>query len=129
MNTAVIKKIFIVDDDKLLTTMLSDYLIQKNDYQVYVFHSGEACLENLWQQPELIILDYYLNGVNKNAANGMEILELIKEKYPPAFIIVLSSQDRYSVARQSIQKGAENYVIKDKNAFETISDLINGLTY
>lgn len=124
MNAFHVKNIFIVDDDKLLTDMLKDYLISKNVYQVSVFQTGEDCLNHLVEKPDIIILDYYLNNINKAAANGMEILEKIKEILPEVYIIVLSSQDRYSIARQTIQKGAEQYLVKDKNAFETIANMI-----
>jgi hypothetical protein len=40
---------------------------------------------------------------------------------------MLSSQERYGVALQSIQKGAENYVVKDQDAFEKIISLIDSI--
>ena len=40
---------------------------------------------------------------------------------------MLSSQERYVVAMQTIQKGAEQYLIKDKDAFEKIAAIVNSL--
>jgi len=37
---------------------------------------------------------------------------------------MLSSQESYSTAARTIQKGAEHYVIKDNEAFQKIADLI-----
>lgn len=125
MVAAKPKKIFIVDDDTMLTEALKDYLTRKIKHNVRAFHTGEECLQHLSEAPDVIILDYYLNTVQKEAANGMEILHSIKKHNPKTHIIMLSSQTRYGVAMQTIQKGAEQYVIKDEDAFEKIDQMVN----
>lgn len=82
-------------------------------------------MQHLPELPDFIILDYYLNTVEKNAANGMEILKTIKKNYPAIHVIMLSSQDSYNTAMQTILKGAEQYVVKDENAFEKIAQMID----
>jgi DNA-binding NarL/FixJ family response regulator len=37
---------------------------------------------------------------------------------------MLSSQERYAIALQTIQKGAEQYVMKDEEAFGKIASII-----
>ena len=118
-------KIFIVDDEALLVTMLSDYL--KEMYpgsDIHTFPTGEACLEKLDEKPDVIILDYYLNSSKQDAGNGIDILKSIKEKNKTLPVIMLSSQERYSTAAQTIQHGAIHYVPKGPNAFQEISELI-----
>jgi DNA-binding NarL/FixJ family response regulator len=119
------KKIFIVDDDTMLTEALKDYLTRKVPHDVLIFGTGEECLQNLKNNPDFIVLDFYLNSVQKEAANGMEILKVIKKHYQHIHVIMLSSQERYSIALQTIQKGAEQYVIKDADAFEKIATMID----
>jgi len=41
------KKIFIVDDDEMLTEALSDYLTRKAAHKISVFHTGEDCMQHL----------------------------------------------------------------------------------
>ena len=118
------KKIFIVDDDTMLTEALKDYLTRKTPNDITIFNTGEECLKHMSENPEIIVLDYYLNSVRKDAANGMEILQVIKKHYPGLHVIMLSSQERYAIALQTIQKGAEQYVIKDENAFAKIASMI-----
>ncbi|MEI7526865.1 MAG: response regulator [Mariniphaga sp.] len=118
------KKIFVVDDDTMLTEALKDYLTRETPHDISIFHTGEECLKHLNENPDCIILDYYLNSVRKDAANGMEILQVIKKHYPGLHVIMLSSQERYAIALQTIQKGAEQYVIKDENAFGKIASMI-----
>jgi two-component system OmpR family response regulator len=118
------RKIFIVDDDTMLTEALKDYLTRRTPNDISIFNTGEECLKSLSENPDVIILDYYLNSVQKDAANGMEILQVIKKHYPDIHVIMLSSQERYTIALQTIQKGAEQYVIKDENAFGKIASMI-----
>ena len=125
MNFGKPKKLFVVDDDKMFTELLTDYLASKGSHNISSFLTGEECLKHISENPDVIILDYHLDSVNKNAANGMLILQAIKKNYPKVHVIMLSSQERYSLAMQTIQKGAEQYVIKDDKAFEKILKMIN----
>lgn len=119
------KTIFIVDDDEVHSSLMEDYLMSKTQHKILKFSTGEACLKELHIEPTVIILDYYLNNVNKDAANGIEILKSIKKNYPKIHVIMLSAQERYGVAMQTIKKGAEQYVIKDETSFDKILMMIN----
>lgn len=121
------KKIFIVDDDVMLTEALSDYLTRSVAHEISCFHTGEECLEHLAQRPDIVILDYNLNSVHKDAANGMEILQVIKKNYPGIHVIMLSSQEHYGVAMKTLIKGAEQYVPKDETAFDTVAGIIRSI--
>ena len=118
------KKIFIVDDDEMLTEALSDFLTRDVNHDISVFHTGEELLKHIFEKPDVIILDYYLNSVNKDAANGLEILDAIHEHMDNIRVIMLSSQESYVTATQTIQKGAMQYIIKDEDAFQKIADSI-----
>lgn len=119
------KKIFIVDDEEMLTAALEDYLTRETAHQIRSFGTGEECLRHLDEKPDIIILDYYLNTISKEAANGMEILKAIRKHDHNVHIIMLSYQENYGVAMQALQKGAEQYVVKDKDAFGKIDKMIN----
>lgn len=118
-------KIFIVDDEPLLTEMLTDYL-QEQDASLHIesFPTGEACLQSLDDNPDLIVLDYYLNSKEREAANGIDILKAIKHKNKSLPVIMLSSQKSYSTAAKTIGYGAIHYVIKGQDAFGEIYQLI-----
>lgn len=118
------KKIFIVDDDEMLTVALSDYLTREVNHNISVFHTGEELLKHVFEKPDVIILDFYLNTVNKDAANGLEILDAIQGHLDSTRVIMLSSQESYVTATKTIQKGALQYIIKDEDAFQKIADSI-----
>ncbi len=117
--------IFIVDDETLLSEMLTDYLKdQYGGFHIQSFLTGEACLKSLDEQPDVIVLDYHLNSKEKDAANGIDILKKIKNRYKAIPVIMLSSQESYATAAQTIMYGAVHYVIKGQDAFEEIFQLI-----
>jgi two-component system, OmpR family, response regulator len=118
------KKIFLVDDDEMLATALQDFLTRKVNHSISIYNTGEEALKHLSEKPDIIVLDYYLNTVSKEAMNGMEILQSIKKHSPKTSVIMLSSQERYGIAMQTLQKGAEQYVIKGEDAFEKIAEMV-----
>ena len=121
------KHIFVVDDNEMFAQMLSDQITQNPECKVSVFHTGEDCLKNLFQNPDVIILDYFLNDVSKEAADGLEILSEIKRHNERIHVLMLSSQEHYGVALRTIAKGAEQYVIKDDDAFQKIEAYLKAL--
>ena len=119
-------KIFIVDDEPLLSEMLTDYLKDQNPgLSIKSFPTGEDCLKNLYENPDAVILDYHLNSKEKDALNGVDILKEIKKQNKSLPVIMLSSQEKYSIATKTIMHGAVHYVIKGKDAFNEIYELIN----
>lgn len=74
------------------------------------------------KKPDVII--FYLNMVNKDAANGLEILEEIQGRIDSTRVIMFSSQESYVTATKTVQKGALQYIIKDEDAFQKIADSI-----
>ena len=117
--------VFIVDDEPLLTEMLADYLMEQYaGFTIKTFPTGESCLKELHENPDAVVLDYYLNSKEKDAANGIDILKEIKHRNKALPVIMLSSQKSYGTALQTISFGAVHYVIKGQDAFQEIYQLI-----
>lgn len=110
-------KVFLVDDDALFLKALEIDFLHHTDFTVETFSSGELCLENLSQKPDVIILDYHLDGVDKNAMNGIETLDKIKTLNPDIPVVMLSSQDKIDVAVSCMHHQAFDYVVKSETAF------------
>lgn len=119
------KSIFVVDDDPMLAEMLKDHLEKNPMNTVRKFSTGEDCINHLGENPDVIVLDYQLNSVVPEAANGLEILEHIKGYNKDTCVIMLSSQDQYGKAAQTIIKGALEYVVKGTEAFQHIDDILH----
>jgi DNA-binding NarL/FixJ family response regulator len=109
--------LFLVDDDAVFLKSLEIEFHHHTDFTVETFATGELCLENLSQNPDVIILDYHLNGIDKNAMNGIETLDKIKALKPDIPVVMLSSQDKIDVAISCMHHRAFDYVVKSETAF------------
>ncbi|MBP2282282.1 DNA-binding NtrC family response regulator [Flavobacterium sp. CG_23.5] len=110
-------KIFLVDDDAVFLKSLEIEFIHHTDFSVETFSTGELCIANLSSNPDVIILDYQLDGIDKTAMNGIETLDKIKEFNPDIPVVMLSSQDKIDVAISCMHHKAFDYVVKSETAF------------
>ena len=117
-------KIFLVDDDALFLKSLEIEFLQETDLDIKTFSSGELCLNNLSYHPDVVILDYFLAGVDKTAMNGLETLDKIKSLKSDIQVIMLSSQDKIDVAVSCMHHGALDYVVKSETAFLRLQKII-----
>jgi DNA-binding NtrC family response regulator len=125
MKQAEKVKVFLVDDDSLFLKLLSIEFLENGNFDIQTFASGELCLAHLSENPDLIILDYHLNGIDKNAMNGIDTLIKIKAYLSTIPVIMLSSQDKIDVAVSSMYHGAFDYVVKSETAFLRLQKAIN----
>ncbi|MCF6327425.1 MAG: response regulator transcription factor [Devosiaceae bacterium] len=67
-------------------------------------------------EPEVLLMD-----INMNEINGLDAIELFKEKHPRIRILMLSMHDNREYISTSVMYGAAGYVLKDVPANEIIS--------
>ena len=109
--------LFLVDDDALFLKSLEIDFTDNTESIIKTFPTGELCLENISQNPDVIILDYYLNSIDKNAINGLETLDRIKTANQTIPVVILSSQDKIEVAVNCMKHQAFDYIVKSETAF------------
>jgi DNA-binding NtrC family response regulator len=117
--------LFLVDDDALFLKSLEIEFAQNTETDIRTFATGELCLENISQHPDMIVLDYHLNGVNKTAIDGLETLDRIKVIHPTIPVIMLSSQDKIDVAVNCMKHQAFDYIVKSETAFVRLHKAID----
>lgn len=117
-------KLFLVDDDALFLKSLEMEFLEHADFIIETYPTGEQCLENLSHNPDVIILDYLLNGIVKNAMNGIETLDNIKKINPDIPVVMLSCQDKIDVAINCMHHRAFDYVVKSETAFFRLQKII-----
>ena len=119
--------VFLVDDDAVFLKLLAiDFHMQSN-FKVLTFETGEKCIENLQLQPDLIILDYHLDGVEKGVMNGIETLDKIKDFNTAIPVIMLQSQDKIEVAIDCMHHKAHDYIVKSETAFLKLQNNIQSI--
>jgi two-component system OmpR family response regulator len=117
-------KLFLVDDDAVFLKSLEIEFLQHADFEIETYPTGELCMKHLSHTPDVIILDYHLDGIEKNAMNGMETLDKIKAFNPDIPVIMLSSQDKIDVAINCMHHRAFDYVVKSETAFVRLQKII-----
>ena len=118
-------RLFLVDDDALFLKSLEIEFLQNADFAIETFATGELCINNLSHTPDVIILDYHLDGIDKNAMNGIETLDKIKSINPDIPVVMLSSQDKIEVAVNCMHHRAFDYVVKSETAFVRLRKIIS----
>ena len=117
-------KLFLVDDDALFLKSLEIEFLQHADFDITTFPTGELCLAHLTENPDIIILDYQLDGIDHTAINGIETLDRIKAYNPNLPVVMLSSQDKIEVAIDCMHHQAFDYVVKSETAFVRLQKII-----
>ncbi|MEI6142234.1 MAG: response regulator [Mariniphaga sp.] len=120
-------KLFLVDDDAVFLKLLEIDFLQSANFDIETFATGELCMANLNHSPDVIILDYYLDGIELNAMNGIETLDKIKAYNPDIPVIILSSQDKIDVAIDCMHHRAYDYVVKSETAFIRLQKIITSI--
>ena len=118
------RKLYLVDDDALFLKVLEFEFLNYPEFIIETFPTAELCIKQLsppqvdpLNLPDVIVLDYHLDGIDKNAMNGLQALEAIKKLIPDMPVIMLSSQDKIEVAVNCMKHKAYDYIIKSETAF------------
>lgn len=118
-------KIFLVDDDAVFLKLLEIQFLEDADFEIMTFQNGELCIQNMAHNPDVIILDYHLDGIDKSAMNGLATMDKIKEIDPDVPVVILSAQDKIDVAINCMHHKAYDYVVKSETAFLRLQKIIS----
>ena len=107
------KKIFLLDDDELILTLLSRVL-EKEGYEVRQETEPHDVLNKIrkWS-PDVVMLDIKLPG-----KSGIDILKEIKESGIDTLVVMLTSDDTAATAVKAMKLGAVDYLTKPFNSDE-----------
>lgn len=112
-------KIFIVEDDPAYTKFLQYVLSLNPDFEVSTFSTGKECLDNLYQKPSIITLDYTLPDMP-----GEKVLAEIKA-FDNIQVIIISAQEKIGTAVELLKLGAYDYITKDEDTKNRLLNTIN----
>ncbi|MEE9259350.1 MAG: response regulator, partial [Nitrospinaceae bacterium] len=111
------EKLLVVDDDGLIREMLREILESKN-YIVQLAEDGEEALAKFNSTPDIQLI---LSDLNMPVMGGMELIARVRDSGNECPIIVLSSNAEIGIAMEAIERGANDYHVKDENIQDTIT--------
>jgi len=101
-------KIFLIEDDVLFAESIKHFLSLNPENDVEHFSNGKDALISKYKNPDLIVLDYNLPGMN-----GMEVMKRFHKYCKKTFVILMSAQNDIKVAVNLMREGAFDYFVKD----------------
>ena len=105
------QKILIVDDDTNIAELISLYLT-KECFETRMVEDGEEALKAFEEfQPNLILLDLMLPGID-----GFELMDYIRTTGIP--VIFLTAKNAVADRVKGLRMGAEDYIIKPFDILE-----------
>lgn len=116
-------KVLIVDDDNLVRKGLMSLLPWKL-YGMEVVgeaKNGEKALEFLSTQK----VDLVFTDLAMPVMSGMELMRVIRKKYPSIFIVVLTLHQDFEYIQDCLRLGAIDYVAKVELETENYDDVMN----
>ncbi len=116
--------VFIVEDNNAYAKTLESFLKLNVPAikEVRIFPVGETCLLELDKNPELIIMDYFLDSKYHDAETGLDTIQAIRERKPDINIIVLSAQQDINIVLDVVKQHNCTNIKKDEMAFENVKE-------
>jgi two-component system, OmpR family, response regulator len=119
--------LFLVDDDVVFLKSLEIEFLEHGEFNIETFESGELCVASMSKKPDVVILDYLLDGTNKDAMNGIATLDKLLKIDTDLPVIMLSAQDKIEVAVDCMHHKAFDYVVKSETSFIRLKKIITAI--
>lgn len=116
-------RLFVVDDDRHYSRLLSYRLDKDDSHAVSTFASGEEALDAIEKDaPDLILLDIMMPGIG-----GMETLRRIRLQHDDLPVVMISAQGTAEVAVEAMQGGANDYITKGQDDLVKLDKVVENL--
>lgn len=100
-------RILVVDDERPVADVLSEYL-QSQGYTTHTAGSGaEALAVVARERPDLVLLDIRMPGID-----GLEVLRRLRQAECRPAVIMITANEDLALARETLKTGAFDYVAK-----------------
>ena len=115
-------RILVVDDERVIREMLSDFLGLEG-YVVRTVEDGVQALEELQRRSyNLVISDLKMPNMN-----GLELIEKITELGIPVLTVIMTGFGTVETAIEAMKHGAYDYVLKPFRVEEVVHTVKRGL--
>ena len=110
----------LVDDDPLYLEQMKDFLHSMKIEDIECFTSGEEFLAAVKPgEKRLIVCD--LDFGSSGQMNGSDVLDEVRKRNLKMPVIMLSAQDKITIAIETLMKGALDYFFKgNENTFTSV---------
>jgi len=121
----------IADDHQLFTEGLKNILRRTDKFEFQIIgeaENGRDLLPILKRTyPDLLLLD-----LNMPEADGLDVLDSIRENYTDMKILALTMYDEAKLVKSAFKAGVDGYILKNSDPYEllnAIEEVLKGKTY
>src|SRR5262245_44306039 len=115
-------RVLVVDDEKVIREILSDFLTMEG-YVVRTVEDGEAALRELQRRSyNLVISDLKMPNMG-----GLELLEKIADENFNVLTVIMTGFGTVETAIEAMKKGAYDYILKPFKVEEVVHIVERGL--
>jgi len=100
-------KILIVDDESVITDILSDFLSLEG-YEISAASNGIPALQILEQN----VFDLIISDLKMEPMSGLQLLEEVKRREFNGMVIIMTAFGTVETALEAMKKGAFDYILK-----------------
>lgn len=118
-------KLLIVDDDVMVRLRLKA-ILNNNPHKKYSIQEAKDGLE-AFELAQKVFPDIIITDIKMPRMNGLELIEALLSKNSHAKFLVISNYDDFSLVKQAMKLGAQDYLLKltlnDEELFGTLNSL------
>jgi putative nucleotidyltransferase with HDIG domain len=100
-------RILIVDDEEMISSILSRRLIQEG-YSCVTAHSGKEALKHFYRDKFSLII----SDIKMPEMDGIELLKRVKAVHPNLIVIIMTAYPEIDMAVEAMREGAYDFIIK-----------------
>lgn len=115
-------RIFIVEDDMMVASLMKQALSKSEKYEIHQFSNAEDCISNLYLNPDIITVDYNLPGMD-----GLTLMTKIKDYNQNIMVVICSGQESVEVVINCYRSGAHDYILKNDTMMADVERSVNNL--
>ena len=109
-------KVLVVDDEKSILRLIT-FNLEKEGFQTIVANAGNEALAKInAEQPDLVILDLMLPGLD-----GLEVCRRVRQEGLPVAVIMLTAKDQEIDRVLGLELGADDYITKPFSPRELVA--------
>jgi DNA-binding NtrC family response regulator len=98
----------LVIDDEAIVRVSCQRVLEPAGYEVVLTSRGDEAIELLEKEQ----FDLVLTDLKMPDMDGLEVLKVIKERWPDIQVVIITGYGTISTAVQAIKKGAYEYIEK-----------------
>lgn len=107
--------IYVVDDDPVFRKFMETHIMSNGFKKLKSFDSGEAFLSSLKENPDVVLLDFSLKGIN-----GMDVLKQIKQSGASIQVVVITILNDKELEAKCLENGAAEYLVKEESRMDAV---------